>query len=115
VSLLRRSTCVFALCCACFANLVAAQTPRQARVQVTVVDPSNAIVQDATVTVVGLEAATQAATPAPIKTNDKGMAMVENLPPGRYTVRAEFPGFDIGLLRDIRLRAGATNMSSSCR
>jgi hypothetical protein len=106
VSLLRRSTCVFALCCACFANLVAAQTPRQARVQVTVVDPSNAIVQDATVTVVGLEAATQAATPAPIKTNDKGMAMVENLPPGRYTVRAEFPGFDIGLLRDIRLRAG---------
>ena len=114
MSLLRRSTCIFAICCAGFANLVAAQpfdsaqgrSPRQARVQVTVVDPSNAIVQDATVTVVGIESATQAVTPAPIKTNDKGMAIVESLPPGRYSVRAEFPGFDIGLLRDIRLRAG---------
>src|SRR5688500_10587151 len=84
----------------------AAQTPRDARVQVTVVDPSGAIVPGTTVTLVGLEATTQAATPAPAKTNDKGIAVIERVTPGRYSISAEFPGFDIGLLRDIRVRAG---------
>ena len=102
-----RSKCVFAVLLACLMPLVAAaQTSRQARVQITVVDPSNAIVQDATVTVVGLESPTASTTIAPVKTNEKGVAIVENLPPGRYSVRGEFPGFDIGLLRDVRLRAG---------
>ena len=107
MSLSRRSTCVLALVCACLLPLgAAAQPARQARVQVTVVDPSNAIVQDASVVVVGLEPPTQAVSPAPVKTNDKGIAIVENLPPGRYSIRAEFPGFDLGLLRDVRVRAG---------
>ena len=107
MSLSRRWTCVLALSIVCLLPLAAAAQPaRQARVQVTVVDPSNAVVQDATVVVVGLEAATQAVSPAPIKTNDKGMATVESLAPGRYSIRAEFPGFDLGLLRDVRLRPG---------
>jgi hypothetical protein len=85
----------------------AAQTPRptQGKVTITVVDPSNAVVQDATVTLTSLEA-TPAAGAAPVKTNEKGLATVENVAPGRYSVKAEFPGFDLGLLREIRVRAG---------
>jgi Carboxypeptidase regulatory-like domain len=79
---------------------------RQGKLLITVLDPSNAVVQEATVTVVGLEPSTQAATLSPVKTGDKGVAVIENLAPGRYSVRAEFPGFDIGLLRDVRVRAG---------
>jgi hypothetical protein len=110
VATLKRSMCVCALvvmwCASVLPSTVLAQAARLARVQVTVVDPSNAIVQDATVTVVGLETATEAATPAPVKTNDKGFAIVDGLAPGRYSIRGEFPGFDLGLLRDVRLRAG---------
>jgi hypothetical protein len=85
----------------------AAQTPRpnQGRIIITVVDPSSAIVQDATVTITNLESGSGAAI-APIKTNDKGLATVENLAPGRYSVKAEFPGFDLGLLKEVRVRAG---------
>src|SRR5262245_50117584 len=83
-----------------------AQTTPTSRMQVTVVDPSGGVVPDATVTVVGLEAVTQATTLAPAKTNDRGVAVLERVVPGRYSISAEFPGFDLGLLRDIRVRAG---------
>ena len=82
------------------------QAARDARVQVTVVDPSGLVVPEAEVTLVGLEPATQAVTLAPMKTTDKGIAILERVTPGRYSISAEFPGFDIGLLRDIRVRAG---------
>jgi hypothetical protein len=83
-----------------------AQAPRTARVQVTVVDPSSAVVPDATVDLVGLEQATQAAAVSPGKTSAAGVAIIEGVAPGRYSIRASFPGFDLGLLRDVRLRAG---------
>ena len=86
--------------------LASAQAPRDARVQVTVVDPSGLIVPETTVTLVGLEPSTQAVTPAPARTTEKGVAIIERVTPGRYSISAEFPGFDIGLLRDIRVRAG---------
>jgi hypothetical protein len=86
--------------------LASAQAPRDARVQVTVVDPSGLIVPEATVTLVGLEPSTQAVTPAPARTTEKGIAIIERVTPGRYSISAEFPGFDLGLLRDIRVRAG---------
>jgi hypothetical protein len=85
---------------------VAAQNARDGRVQVTVVDPSGAIVPDATVTVVGLEPSTQATTIGAGKSSDKGIATFERVTPGRYSITAEFPGFDLGLLRDVRVRAG---------
>jgi hypothetical protein len=84
---------------------VAAQSARPGKLQITVVDPSNAIVQDATVALVPLEASLPAA-PAPVKTSDKGIAIIENVAPGRYSIRAEFPGFDLGILRDLRVRPG---------
>src|SRR5687768_901157 len=94
----------------CLATLatspVLAQTARDGRVQITVIDQTNAIVPGATVTLIGLEPATQSQTFPAATTSDKGIAMVERVPPGRYSVRAEFPGFDLGLLRDIRVRTG---------
>ena len=83
-----------------------AQAAREGRVQVTVVDPSGAVVPAADVTLIGIEPATQAATLPPVKSDDKGIGIIERVPPGRYSIRAEFPGFDLGLLRDIRVRAG---------
>src|SRR5512132_111721 len=84
---------------------LAAQAAR-ARAIVTVVDPSGAVVPDASVTVVALDPGAVAATIPPVKTTDRGLATIENLAPGRYSVTASFPGFELGLLKDIRLRSG---------
>ena len=105
--LLRRLLCLAALIAASVMPAPAgAQAPGDSRVQVTVVDPSGAVVPDATVTLVGLEAATQALAVPAAKTNERGIALLERVRPGRYTISAEFPGFALGLLRDIRARAG---------
>ena len=85
----------------------AAQAARDGRLQITVVDETGAVLPEATVAIIGLEPATQAVTLAPVRTTDKGVAIVERVTPGRYSIRAEFPGFDLGLLRDIRVRAGS--------
>src|SRR4029078_2533376 len=77
----------------------------RARVIVTVVDQSGAVVPDATVTVIGIDESTKASTISPVKSSDKGIATIESVPPGRYSIQAVFPGFELGLLKDIRLRA----------
>jgi len=83
-----------------------AQPASAAKLIVTVVDPSKLVVPGATVTVVGLEAATAKATIPPVKSSDKGVATFERVPPGRYSVSGEFPGFEIGLIKEVRLKAG---------
>src|SRR5688500_17593927 len=88
------------------ATPVLAQAARDARVQVTVVDQTSSVVPGATVRLTGLETATQAQTLAPGTTAENGIAILERVTPGRYSITAEFPGFDLGLLRDIRVRAG---------
>ena len=40
------------------------------------------------------------------QTSGFGVAVFDDLAPGRYTVRAEFPGFQPALVRDLRVRAG---------
>jgi len=85
---------------------VLAQAARDARVQVTVVDQTGGVVPNATVKLTGLETATQARTVEPGTTAANGIATIERVLPGRYSITAEFPGFDLGLLRDIRVRAG---------
>ncbi|HEV8397289.1 MAG TPA: TonB-dependent receptor [Vicinamibacterales bacterium] len=85
---------------------VAAQAARPGTLQVTVVDQSGAVIGNAIVTVEGAEAATKAQTPAPVQTNAQGVANLAGLPPGRYTVRAEFPGFETRSLPEVRVRAG---------
>jgi hypothetical protein len=82
-----------------------AQAPRDGRLLITVIDQSNAVLAGATVTITGLEPATRV-TLAPVQTQANGVATIPGVPPGRYTIQAEFPGFDPGTLRDARVRAG---------
>jgi Carboxypeptidase regulatory-like domain len=83
-----------------------AQVAREARLIVTVVDQTGAVIPNAAVSVVGLDDATKKTAIAPVKSSDKGVATFEHLVPGRYSVQGEFPGFELGLLRDIRLKTG---------
>jgi hypothetical protein len=95
-----------ALCLGLSVSSAFAQAPAGATLRVTVVDPSNAVIIGATVTVAGADEATRAAAPAPVRTSDNGIATISGLPPGRYTIQAEFPGFEMRLLKDIRVRSG---------
>jgi hypothetical protein len=82
-----------------------AQT-REGRLLVTVVDQTRAVIPNATVIVTGIEDGTKAAAIAPAQTSGQGLATIAGLTPGRYEVRAEFPGFQQGRLGDVRVRAG---------
>jgi carboxypeptidase family protein len=79
---------------------------RDGRLLVTVADPSGAVIPNAKVSVVGLDEAMKAATIAPVQTSSQGIATLSGLVPGRYSIVAEFPGFELGLLRDVRVRPG---------
>jgi len=88
-----------------------AQAPTRARLIVTVSDPSGAVIPAATITVVGLDPATKAATVPAAQTRDNGSATFDGLVPGRYSIAAEFPGFDPGLLADVRVNRGDNKQS----
>jgi hypothetical protein len=80
-----------------------AQAPREAGLRLIVSDQSGAVIVNAVVTVQPVDppgASLQGAT------NEHGEAVFNALPPGRYTVRAEFPGFEARQLDDVRVRAG---------
>ena len=83
----------------------AAQAQR-GRLQVTVADTTGAIIPNAKVSVVGIEDATRAQTVPPVQTSSEGVAILTGLPQGRYTILAEFSGFEPAMLRDVRVRAG---------
>jgi Carboxypeptidase regulatory-like domain len=82
--------------------------PQAARgtLNVTIVDPSGAVIAGAAVIVAGTEDATKAATPAPAQTSSQGVATITGLAPGRYSVEGSFPGFETRLVKDVRVRAG---------
>jgi hypothetical protein len=83
------------------------QTPApRGTLVVTVVDPSAAVIPEATVTITGIDDATKSASVQPAKTTAKGTATFDNLLPGHYGIRAEFPGFDPGSLADVRVNRG---------
>ena len=81
-----------------------AQATREARVTVTVVDQTGAVIPNATVTVAPL--ADPKSPVAPAKTGDKGVAVLQGLAPGRYSIQAEFAGFAPRLLKEVQLKAG---------
>ena len=83
-----------------------AQAPTSGTLRVTVVDPSSAVVVGATVSATGADRAGDAPAIAPARTAADGIATLPNLVPGRYTVEAEFPGFETRVLTDVRVRAG---------
>jgi hypothetical protein len=81
-----------------------AQTPRETGLRVTVADQTGAVIVNATVTVVPTEPAGAAVE---VVTDEHGDAIVTSLVPGRYSVRAEFPGFEPRQLDDLRVRVGS--------
>lgn len=86
-----------------------AQAARDTRVLVTVVDQTGAVIPNAKVTVTPAldpKAPAPAATAEPVMTNDKGVATIGGLAPGRFSIQGEFPGFEPRLLKDVQLKAG---------
>src|SRR5438094_7861721 len=81
-----------------------AQAQKDARVTVTVVDQTQSVILNAKVTVTASPAA--GAPIAPATTNDKGIAVIQGLVPGKYNIQAEFPGFQTHLLKDVPIKAG---------
>jgi Carboxypeptidase regulatory-like domain len=79
---------------------------RTANLAVTVVDQTGAVVEGATVTATGTDDVTKAAGPTTVTTSKVGIATLENLPPGRYTIQAQFPGFEPRVLADVPVRPG---------
>ena len=95
-----------ALMLACGVMSAAAQQTRETRMLITVIDQTNAVIPNATVTVLGAEPATQKAEYPPVQTTQNGLATIGGLVPGRYTARAEFQGFFPGVLKEVRVRQG---------
>ena len=86
-----------------FAGTAVAQT-RDGILRVVVLDPSGAVIVNATVRLLPVEPS----GPATEKlTNQQGEAIFTALPPGRYSASAEFPGFDPKQIDDVRLRGGS--------
>jgi carboxypeptidase family protein/TonB-dependent receptor-like protein len=81
-----------------------AQAAKDAKVTVTVVDQTQSVILNAKVTVTA--SPTPGAPIAPATTNDKGIAVITGLAPGKYNIQAEFPGFQTRLLRDVNVKAG---------
>lgn len=100
-------TLVLLICLGATASPTDAQAPAPAgTLVVTIVDSTGAVLPGATVTVTGIEAANKATTIEPVKATDQGIATIPKLAAGRYTVKAEFTGFETRTLPDVRVRNG---------
>ena len=98
---------VVLLCLACLVPAAAlAQAERTGTLLVTVVDETRGVLPGATVTLTGIDQSTKAETIAPVTATEKGLATFAQLLPGRYSVRAEFSGFQTRMLPDVRVRGG---------
>ena len=85
-----------------------AQTPpanAAATIVVTVVDTTGAVLPGATVTLTALDAANKTEI-APAQATADGIATIARVPPGRYSLKAEFAGFETRTLPEVRVRAG---------
>ncbi|MFL6228632.1 MAG: carboxypeptidase regulatory-like domain-containing protein [Pyrinomonadaceae bacterium] len=104
----RKSLCAALLACAIlapFAQVAAAQSPNTASLVVTVVDPNNAFVPDAKVSVVNKANGDtrELLTGGDGSVTAPGLALT-----GTYTVTVSKQGFGDQELKDVRLRAGET-------
>ncbi|MGH9409115.1 MAG: carboxypeptidase regulatory-like domain-containing protein [Vicinamibacterales bacterium] len=86
---------------------VAAQAqPRTAELRVTVRDPSGAVIPDAAVTVTGSDKTTAPIAKQSVSTDAEGIADVDHLPPGHYSITIAFSGFETRTLTNVRLKPG---------
>lgn len=97
---------------AAFAQSASQASPAAGKLTVTVADPSGGMIPSAKVVVIpqdqaGKSGATPESTAAlTLMTSPTGAVTIEGLTPGRYTVIAEFPGFETVTMKDVRVRAG---------
>ena len=100
-------TLVTVLLAAGLAVPAAAQVqPRHGRIIVTVSDQSGLVVPNASVRVTPQDAPAAEGL-KPVMTGGTGVAVLDDLPEGRYTVGVEFPGFETAVVRDVRVRGGS--------
>lgn len=83
-----------------------AQASAVGTLQITVLDETRGVLPGATVTVTGIDTANKAAVIQPAATSAQGQVKFENLAPGRYSVKAEFSGFQARTLPEVRVRSG---------
>ena len=83
-----------------------AQAARDAVLQVTVLDETRGVLPGATVTVAGIESSNKAVVITPAPTSPQGLVKFESLAPGRYSITAEFSGFQTRTMPDVRIRSG---------
>lgn len=86
----------------------AQQPERRGRLVVTVVDQSGAVIRGAAVAVAPQEATTPSDRPFVSATDEVGVAIFPGLAEGRYTVQAEYEGFEMSVVRDVRVRGAET-------
>ena len=79
---------------------------RRGRLVISVADQTSAMIPNAKITVTAQDAGTAGALIAPVVTDDTGVAVIPNLPDGRYSIQVEFPGFATSILQDVRVRGG---------
>jgi hypothetical protein len=78
---------------------------RRARLLVTVLDQTGAVLPNAPVKV-SRQDAPSSAGPITVSTAASGVAVFDDLEPARYEIQASFQGFQTAILKDVRLRAG---------
>jgi hypothetical protein len=93
------------------APAIAQTAAPRGRLIVTVNDPTGGFLPTATVTITGVEASTRATTFKPLVTTNQGIAIFDNLAPGRYTASAEFSGFEKSSPKEVRVRAGDNRLT----
>lgn len=105
-TLFKRSVGILGLWLISIAPDLAEAQARNGKLVVTVVDQTGGVLPSALVTIVGLEDVTRRTTVEPVHATDKGLATFDNIAPGRYSIAVEFPGFNNGGIKDVRIRAG---------
>lgn len=103
---LRRTLALASLVVVCAWPLSAQAQGTRGRLLVTVTDVTGAVLPGAEVKITGVEASTRAAVVSPAKSSDAGVATLEGLVLGRYTLEATFPAFEKGIIKEVRVRAG---------
>jgi hypothetical protein len=101
-----RLAVVLCLACCVLPARAVAQGDKTGTILVTVLDETRGVLPGATVTMAGAEQSNKALAIAPAATSPQGQVKFENLAPGRYSITAEFSGFQTRMLPDVRIRAG---------
>ena len=91
-----------------------AQADGTAVLRVIVVDGSGGVLPAAMVTMAGEVPATRTSL-APTVASDAGVAVFTALVPGRYTLQVTFPGFEMEIVRNVRVRAGDNRRTITMR